>query len=1019
MDLQGRLLRLDRSSYALIEAVEEANSLPAAERNATDALRSLAQIRGLAEEIGVQLDRYLAQERVIIPAEVGVGIEEDHKGRISFVPQIDGVPDDALKRDFLARDDTGVYSLTHPDGGQLRVVLGPKQREALNRMRWVRLLSGEAKARVLANPAATFEGLLDDVIRMDGLGPRVKDIGNFPFIVRPRISYGVLDGILGSAQPQHKLPRAGLEIVSVDASTGERHTEHVDFANEKERQEFTQQVKDAARTGQGCVQFRDLTVQVEPELLKGLDELEQRLARPPRGLKEEQEDQGRYLLIYTNEEEVDYPGQGEGEAPGPVPSAPIFEPPQALLDTDTLTKYQQAGIAWLQLNYRLKGRRGCLLADDMGLGKTLQILNFVAWLIEQGSLLEKPGDASELPPWNPVLVVAPVMLLEVKTWVKDMQCFFRHEGNVFQPYLVLHGQELQRLRQDGVRGRETQLGEPILDLEKLRSHRVVLTNYETVVNYQHSLARIKWAAVVTDEAQEFKTPSTKISHALKSLDPRFRVALTGTPVETRLLDVWNIFDFLQPGHLRSAKEFCDDYERHLEDDSACSDALNRLKKSLAHGEPDAFILRRNKTELKDLPPKHEHEIYCQLSDIQRQHHLDLVRQAGTGASHHFSLLSSLMFLYQHPDLELSRDRMLDLPAQTLVDRCPKLSATIEVLSKIRRAREKALIFTRSIVMQQAIAKVLGETFGLNIDIINGATKRHSPRASVATREQILQRFREHVGFHVLVLSPEVAGLGLTIVEANHVIHYGRWWNPAKESQATDRVYRIGQKKDVHVYYPIAQDPLGQFKTFDEKLDDLLKRRRQLATDFLMPIPDEERLSRELAEGILCEHEGDRGEVRPLNMHDIPDLAWDRFEALVGLLEHKQGRQVILTPRAGDQGIDVIAADGNDVRLIQCKHTAGYNIHDESVAETIEAFDGYRARYLRGKSPCKLILSTNGGFTESAGSMAYLRGVQLVPGADLERLLDAYPVTFAEIETFAQRRCKTMKEVRAAIQGWRL
>src|SRR6185312_12236733 len=147
-------------------------------------------------------------------------------------------------------------------------------------------------------------------------------------------------------------------------------------------------------------------------------------------------------------------------------------------------------------------------------------------------------------------------------------------------------------------------------------------------------------------------------------------------------------------------------------------------------------------------------------------------------------------------------------------------------------------FARHRIMQAILAKVIGEEFGFTVRIINGETKQHASGlrgGGVRTRNAILNEFRQRPGFGVLILSPFVAGIGLTIVEANHVIHYGRWWNPAKESQATDRVYRIGQSKEVHVYYPIARHPQGVFKTFDEKLDELLKKRKQLASDFLTPM----------------------------------------------------------------------------------------------------------------------------------------------------------------------------------------
>src|SRR5262249_47979526 len=157
------------------------------------------------------------------------------------------------------------------------------------------------------------------------------------------------------------------------------------------------------------------------------------------------------------------------------------------------------------------------------------------------------------------------------------------------------------------------------------------------------------------------------------------------------------------------------------------------------------------------------------------------------------------------------------------------------------------------------------------------------RASSETRKAIIDRFQQRSGFNVLVLSPDVAGVGLNLVEANHVIHYGRWWNPAKESQATDRVYRIGQEKNVHVYYPITRDPDGQFRTFDEKLDALIRRRQQLAVDFLMPIAGEEELGAELYDDLVKDSPGMGHTQQSLTIADISSLPWEKFEAFMAVL----------------------------------------------------------------------------------------------------------------------------------------
>jgi SNF2 family DNA or RNA helicase len=357
---------------------------------------------------------------------------------------------------------------------------------------------------------------------------------------------------------------------------------------------------------------------------------------------------------------------------------------------------------------------------------------------------------------------------------------------------------------------------------------------------------------VTDEAQEYKTPNTKVSHALKALTPRFRIACTGTPVETRLRDVWNIFDFLQPGKpLASVSEFTRQFEEPYLISVQQADAmatLNRLREKLRIGRDDAWIMRRDKRQrLPGLPAKTEHELTAPLSPEQRRMHLYVMKLAGGGGSHPFQLLHELMDVYQHPAL---RPRYEGISADEGIERCPKLGAVVECLAEIRQTGEKVLIFAHRKAMQQLLKVVIDHRFGLAIDIINGDRTSTDKAGARATRQQMLDRFRSYPGFSVLVLSPIVAGLGLTLVEANHVIHYGRWWNPALESQATDRIYRIGQTRPVHVYYPIAVDPSKEFTTFDEKLARIIERRWSMAEDFLAPLPAEQEIQKELLDEVL-------------------------------------------------------------------------------------------------------------------------------------------------------------------------
>lgn len=1018
----GRLYRLDNSTYNMLTAIDGANEAAATQPSPVGAWVAFSSIKGLAEEVGAQIDSYIHKERIIVPSEVGVDIDLDEKNRVSFVPRVDieGVDTSALKTSFLRFENVqDVYSLDCPDGGRVRIALGERQKEALRRMQRVRYVSGSEKARVLSNPASVFDGVTD-VVKLDDLGPRVEGIGKFPFVSRPYIgSTGVFDEEGAEGQPRDKLPKIGIESTYQDGTK-----ERIEFSSANEFKDLLHEVRLCRQEGREVVEFKGRTIVLDEGFSKGMEDLSKiRFGAEGARKKAGNDQDGRYLLILRNEEEIDYP---EVDESGGIAHQSGLLLPAALANKGILKEHQREGVEWLELNYHLsgKGRKGCLLADDMGLGKTLQILTFLAWVIEHGDLAEHRTDSGALV-WNPVLIVAPVILLENDTWVRDMEAFFASEGNVFSPYLILHGKNLKTLRKESAKGKETVIGEPVLDLDRIRQHRVVFTNYETVVNYQHSLARVKWTIVVTDEAQEYKTPSSKISHALKSLDPKYRIACTGTPVETRLLDLWNIFDFLQPGPLLgSKKEFSETYEKRLEDSHENrSEVLTHLQRQLRMASKDSYVKRREKTTLTDLPVKHEHIIDCVLSEEQRTMHEDFIGNLrSAGPEHHLSVIHNVMFLYQHPELVRSRDGIHRLTTGEIIDLCPKLKAVLETVSSIRKRNEKVLVFTRSLVMQQVLSRTIGETFQTVVDIVNGSTKRSTDtKAGVETRKGVLDRFKARPGFGAIVLSPEVAGCGLTLVEANHVIHYGRWWNPAKESQATDRVYRIGQEKEVHVYYPIAKDPKGEFRTFDEKLNALLKRRRDLARDFLMPMPGEDDLGRELVNDIL---EGEKvpPKPRPLTMKDVCSLPWDRFEALIALLEQKEGRDVILTPPSGDQGMDVVSKKEFGVRLIQCKHSSfSAELDTEVLEEVVSAFDGYRARYFSGSGSTLglgTVLVTNGTFTRKLHDLAWKKGVTLVDGIALKGLLEKATVTLAEVEAAEVLRCQMMRDVARKIEGWR-
>ena len=558
------------------------------------------------------------------------------------------------------------------------------------------------------------------------------------------------------------------------------------------------------------------------------------------------------LLIDTHDEFVrqDYREESEHARLSTAPK--LFERPNSLRSGFELKRHQEQGVQWLQTCTRIEDRKGVLLADDMGVGKTLQILSFLAWCIESGRF---PDLSRSKPPFRPILIIAPLILLETETWENEMKKFFSENGEVFGSVLPLYGPELKGYRRKDAEGREDIVAKPILNLDRIQRNQVVITNYEAVRDYEFSFAycpggKSLWSVVITDEAQEYKTPNSKISHAIKALKPDFRIACTGTPVENRLLDMWNLFDAVQPGLLGSAKEFAARYESRMEENLR-ETTFAGLKTRLLYQKSNAFLLRRSKSEVLELPKKHEHKIACTMSAEEIGKHQSLADgMSGTKQSKgKLDLLHRFARVYQHPFLlESDGD---EFSVEVLKASSSKLREVLSVLHRIRALGEKVIIFARHKDVQRMLVRVLSDEFGKPVRVINGDTPRATSirRAGIETRNSILANFRKLAGFDVLILSPFVAGVGLTIVEANHVIHYGRWWNPAVEAQATDRVYRLGQTKEVHVYLPILEDRTGQVSpTFDQLLDALMEGKKGLAEgalqkdDFLAPQMKEDELA---------------------------------------------------------------------------------------------------------------------------------------------------------------------------------
>lgn len=450
----------------------------------------------------------------------------------------------------------------------------------------------------------------------------------------------------------------------------------------------------------------------------------------------------------------------------------------------TLRPYQQVGVRWLYLLTRLG--LGACLADDMGLGKTIQVLSLL--------LILKSENHGKIEQFRPSLLVVPASLMA--NWAA--------ESARFSPglrILIAHPSECTAAELEA------------LDAEHLSGIDLVITTYGALLR-SPALADLQWRLVIVDEAQAIKNPGAKQTRQVKKLNAQSRIALTGTPVENRLSDLWSIFDFTHPGLLGTEKVFAD-FSKRLARDQHFG-PLRALVRP--------YILRRLKTDrqvIADLPDKTELKAWCHLSPAQAALYQRAVTELATalegaeGIGRKGMVLSFLMRFKQicnHPS-QWSGDGAWNAEDSGKFARLRELSETIVA------KQEKALVFTQFRETTEPLAAFLGDIFGRQGLVLHGGTP-------VAKRRELVKRFQEDELTPFFVLSLKAGGAGLNLTAASHVIHFDRWWNPAVENQATDRAYRIGQQRNVLVHKFVCRG------TIEERIDRLIESKRQLVKDVL-------------------------------------------------------------------------------------------------------------------------------------------------------------------------------------------
>lgn len=562
-----------------------------------------------------------------------------------------------------------------------------------------------------------------------------------------------------------------------------------------------------------------------------------------------------------------------------------------------LKSHQVDGVSWLTGAYK-SGWPGVLLADDMGLGKTLQSLTFLMLLLRERVI--RRG--------RPALVVAPTSLL--RNWQDEHDKFVVDEG--LGAPLVAFGSHLRDLRL----GKVESSGVVLLDAEKISKSNWVLTTYETVRDYHISFAQVPFSIAVLDEVQKAKNPTTRVNATLKALNPEFVLAMTGTPVENSICDLWAITDIAAPGYFAPLKDFMKAYGRALpveERKVALKSLSEELLTAAAVGGQSVppYALRRMKEDVaKDLPTKHQSRMMrAFMPELQAQRYAEVSSSTQAGHLNILRALHDFRSISLHP-VDPDAVEGGQVQADEYINMSARLSQAFEKLHQIAQRGEKVIIFVNSRRMQTVLSRLIGLKFGCEKpEFIRGDT-------IPGQRQEIVNRFSRLKGFAALILSPRAAGVGLNIVAANHVIHLDRWWNPAVEDQCTDRAYRIGATKDVHVYTVGAVHPVLMENSYDIILDELLESRRDTSRRVFV--------SSEITVGDFAEALGAKtqGQSAEQLLRDIDRSGFLGLEEFVRDRLILRGFEAGLTKKTGDGGADIVVRDeiGNIIYLIQCKYT---------------------------------------------------------------------------------------------------
>lgn len=943
LDVSGTTYLFNKEQYALYQAIIEFNALkPTAKNKRTNFVR-FADIKSLSRSAAAKLDSYLVDTDVCIPNKIKVLVDyADDTLHLSAA--IDNAESAQFSEKFDRKDSVKeTYQIKKKEGKRVHVVFDDAQIAQLeNIKRYDKTTDRKVINKIMDSPESIFDA--DNIDIHEFYSDRVIEKG----LYQPKYYSFVC-------------PYKSEWIPGIKVNDNVNGTKNLFFPKKEDIEKLELKVKEAIKDGKQSIEWENTLLNVN-EVLPQISKIKQQgYERNPQAKGTSKASVDEVLIIEENAEVLGYSEQ--------IINVPNEEKHYELFACNSLNsnihlkEHQKEGVAWLQYLYTHK-YKGCLLADDMGLGKTLQILYFIEW-----------HRMCQAKSHKPYLIVAPISLLE--NWQREYEKFF--VGNRMEVAIVMSKDLEKELNPN--------------EVERLASMQLILTNYESVRNRQFNFCAVDYAVVVLDEAQKAKTPGSLVTNSVKALKADFKVAMTGTPVENTLVDLWCIMDFSIPGLLGNAREFAKKYQSPLKNKDTDIEKLGKeLRSRLGR-----YFERRLKADVaKDLPLKHVFKNTVEMSNLQKQLYRDelnavlSVRSEGkTPDGFMFKVIAAFRQICDSP--YLSTPDYSDVELSELIDSSSKMQATISVLDEIKMRNEKVIIFTDHKDTQRLLRNVIYRRYGLSCRIINGETPATvNTRSQKLSRQQTVDEFQGQNGFNVIIMSPLAAGMGLNITGANNVIHYSRFWNPAKEQQATDRAYRIGQEKDVNVYYPMSVSK--EFKTFDVIIDALLAKKTELADATLFPTVRTEVKQQELYDSLLSENIGS-SEKHYLGAQSIDAMDDYKFEAFVAALYKKMGYKVLLTPSSGDKGIDVLAMNGDENYAIQVKHSKN-SVGVSGVYEANTGSDFYAKRLGEGFKP--VLLTNSPTFTMSTLEVANSVDIMLINRTALLDMLASNKITYEDV-----------------------